>query len=214
MTTAAAKAISSFLIQNGRLSREQLGEILQAQDEGGLSLLEAAVASGYLSEDDYLRTVSEYLDIPYRPRIDVEVNPKILSRVPLSFIKENHVIPICEEDGGCLVAMHDPFNMAPVDDLKLLLGMPMTVMICPLEEIERITAHYFDLQNHSAAQVIMDIDEEEMGLLSSQPLEERRDLLDLANEAPIIKLMNVIISQAVKERASDIHIEPYEKSFA
>ncbi|UCD58518.1 MAG: type II secretion system ATPase GspE, partial [Candidatus Hydrogenedentota bacterium] len=96
-------------------------------------------------------------------------------------------------------------------DLKLLLGMPVTVMICPLEEIERITTHYFDLQNHSAAQVIMDMDGEDSGLLTTEPLEERRDLLDLANEAPIIKLVNVIISQAVKERASDIHIEPYEK---
>ncbi len=211
MTTATGKAIGSFLIQNGYLSREQLGDILQAQDEKSLSFFDAVVQSGHLSEDRYLSAVGEFLDIPYRPRIDVQVNPGILSKVPLSFIKENHVVPICEEENGCLVAVHDPFNLAPVDDLKLLLGMPMSVMICPFEEIERIITHYFDLQNHSAAQVIMDMDEEDMGLLTTEALEERRDLLDLANEAPIIKLVNVIISQAVKERASDIHIEPYEK---
>jgi general secretion pathway protein E len=121
------------------------------------------------------------------------------------------VVPICEEGGECVIAVHDPFNSAPVDDLKLLLGIPTTMIICPGAEIERIINHYFDLQNHSAAQVIMDIEEEEMGLLTTEPLEERRDLLDLANEAPIIKLVNVVISQAAKERASDIHIEPYEK---
>ncbi len=211
MTTTAAKAIGSFLLRNGYLSREQLEETTQTQSEKGLGFLEAIVEKGYLSEEQYLRAVGEFLDIPYRPKIDIQINPNILSKVPLSFIKENRVVPICEENGECLIAIHDPFNMAPVDDLKLLLRMPTSVMICPLEEIDRITTHYFDLQNHSAAQVIEDIDEEEMGLLSAEPFEERRDLLDLANEAPIIKLVNVIISQAAKERASDIHIEPYEK---
>ncbi|GAB4334025.1 MAG: type II secretion system ATPase GspE [Candidatus Abyssubacteria bacterium] len=210
-TVAATKTIRNFLVQKGLLSREQLEEITRIQDEKGLSFFEALLENGSLTEEDYLRTVSEFLDFPYRPKIDAQVNPSILSKVPLSFIKENKVIPICEEGEMCMVAVHDPFNMAPVDDLKLLLGMPVSVMVCPLSEIERITTHYFDLQNHSAAQVIMDMDEEDMGVLSIDTSEERRDLLDLANEAPIIKLVNVIISQAVKERASDIHIEPYEK---
>ncbi len=211
MITVTTKAIGKFLVQNGYLTREQLDDILRRQEDKKSDFLEAAIESGHLTEDKYLKAVSELLDIPYRPKIDMQVNPNILSKVPLSFIRENRVVPICEENGGCLIAVHDPFNTAPVDDLKFLLGMPATVMVCPLGEIERITNHYFDVQNHSAAQVIMDMDEEEMGLLSMEPLEERRDLLDLANEAPIIKLVNVIISQAAKERASDIHIEPYEK---
>lgn len=211
MTTAAVKAIGNYLIQNGYVSRQQFEDILEAQRERNLDFLEAAIESGYLSEDRYLQAAGELLDIPFHPRIDVRVDPNILARVPLSFIKENRVIPICEEDGECLVAVYDPFDMAPVDDLKLLLEMPVKAMICPRDEIDRITAHYFDLQNHSAAQVILDMDEEDVDAFSLEPLEERRDLLDLANEAPIIKLMNVIISQAVKERASDIHIEPYEK---
>lgn len=211
MTTVASKVIGGFLIEKGYLSREQFEDILEAQSEGGVDFVSAAVEKGYLSEDHYLRAVGEFLDIPYRPKIDVQVNSSILSRVPLSFIKENRIVPLCEEDGGsCLIAVHDPFNMAPIDDLRLLLGMPTNVMICPRDEIERITNHYFDLQNHSAAEVISDIEDEDIGLLSAEPLDERRDLLDLANEAPIIRLMNVIISQAVKERASDIHIEPYE----
>jgi len=211
MTTAAIKAIGNFLIQSGHVSRQQIEEILEIKNEKNLDFLEAAIESGYLKEDRYLQAAGELLDIPYSPRIDIPVDPNILSRVPLSFIKENRIVPLREEDGECVVAVHDPFDMAPVDDLKLLLGMPVRAMICPGEEIERITTHYFDLQNHSAAQVIMDMDEEEMDSFSVGPLEERRDLLDLANEAPIIKLMNVIISQAAKERASDIHIEPYEK---
>ncbi len=211
MTTSATKAIGGLLIEKGDLTREQLGDILEAQDEAGVDFLTAAIERGYLSEDHYLKAVGEFLDIPYRPKIDVQVNSSILSKVPLSFIKENRIVPICEEDEGtCLIAVHDPFNMGPIDDLRLLLGMPTNVMICPREEIERITNHYFDLQNHSAAEVISDIEDEDIGVLSIEPLDERRDLLDLANEAPIIRLMNVIISQAVKERASDIHIEPYE----
>jgi general secretion pathway protein E len=211
MTTAAAKAIGNFLIQNGYISRQQFEDIVGLQNERNTDFLDAALESGILTEDQYLKAVGELLDIPYHPLIDVHVDPNILSRVPLSFIKENRVIPLCEESGECIVAVHDPFDMAPIDDLKLLLGMPVKTMICPGEEIERITTHYFDLQNHSAAQVIMDMDDEEMDSFSVEPLEERRDLLDLANEAPIIRLMNVIISQAAKERASDIHIEPYEK---
>ena len=211
MTTTATKAIGGFLVEQGLLTREQFDEILREQGERNLSFLDAAVERGYLSEEHYLRAVGELLDMPYRPKIDVQVNSSILSKVPLSFIKGNRIVPICEEDGSCLVAVHDPFDTGPVDDLRLLLSMPTKVMICPREEIERITNHYFDLQNHSAAEVISDIEEEDIGVLTGEPLEERRDLLDLANEAPIIRLMNVIISQAAKERASDIHIEPYEK---
>jgi general secretion pathway protein E len=211
MTMAAIKAVGNFLIQDGHITRQQFDEILELQAEKNSEFLEAAVEIGYLSEDDYLKAAGKLLDIPYHQRIDIRVDPNILAKVPLSFIKENRVVPICEESGECLVAVHNPFDMAPVDDLKLLLGMPAKLMICSGEEIERITTHYFDLQNHSAAQVILDMDEEEVDSFSIEPLEERRDLLDLANEAPIIKLMNVIISQAVKERASDIHIEPYEK---
>jgi general secretion pathway protein E len=211
MMTATAKIIGEFLIEKGLIGHEQLADILRLQDDDNLDFPDAAIESGHVSEEQYLKAVGEFLDIGYRPKIDTQVNSSILSRVPLSFIKENRIVPICEEEGGtCLVAVNDPFDMGPVDDLKLLLGMPMNVTICPREEIDRITNHYFDLQNHSAAEVINDIEDEDMGLLSGEPLEERRDLLDLANEAPIIRLMNVIISQAVKERASDIHIEPYE----
>ena len=111
MTTAAAKVIGAFLIEKGFLSREQLDEIIQEQGERGLRFVDAAVERGYLSEEHYLEAVGEYLDIPYRPKIDVQVNSSILSKVPLSFIKENRLVPICEEDGGsCLVAVHDPFT--------------------------------------------------------------------------------------------------------
>jgi general secretion pathway protein E len=210
--TTASKEIGSLLVRRGSITREQLDDLLRLQSERHLSLLDAGLESGHLTENDYLQAVGEFLEIPYSPRIEAQVDPAILSKVSLSFIKENEVVPICDDDAGsCVVAVHDPLNMAPIDDLKLLLGMPLSVMICPRAEIERIITHYFDFQQHSAAQVIMDMDEEEMESVATGQIEERRDLLDLANEAPIIRLMNVIISQAVKERASDIHIEPYER---
>jgi general secretion pathway protein E len=110
--------------------------------------------------------------------------------------------------------VNDPVNLLPLDDLRLLLGGPVTPVLCRKGDVQKIIDGYFEQQTENAADMIDSITMAEKDGDKYKNLESmgsERDLLDLANEAPIIKLINLVITGAVKERASDIHIEPFEK---
>ena len=125
------------------------------------------------------------------------------------------MVPYKRNGASYLVAINDPINLLPLDDLRLLLDGPVTPVLCSKENIQFIIDTYFEQQSENAGELIDNIvlsGEEEGKVHTLDHIESERDLLDLANEAPIIKLINLIISGAVKERASDIHLEPFEHS--
>ncbi len=202
-------ALGAHLLAHTSLTTDHLAaaEALQQQRNGHLGGV--LVEEGWLPEEEYLAAAAEYLALEYAPQIDRAVTPALLTKVPLAFLREHLMVPLREEGDCCIVGVYDPFNLHALDDLAALLAMRVEPVVYPRGEIVRVIEGYFDAEQHSAAQIIQDIDETELGLEALA--EERRDLLDLAHEAPIIKLVNVIISQAVRERASDVHIEPYER---
>ena len=201
--------LGSYLLEHTSLSADNLAAAEALHDQRGGSLGAVLMDEGWLPETEYLSAAAAYLSIDFVPRVDKAVSPALLTQVPLQFLREHLMVPLREENGCCVIGVHDPFNFHALDDLAAVLESNVEPIVCPRSEIERIIEGYFDAEHHSAAQIIQDIDENDFTLLGGDL--ERRDLLDLANEAPVIKLVNVIISQAVRERASDIHIEPYER---
>ncbi len=203
------------LVEKGYVDAGQIEEALELQKvKRGRRLGEVLLDLGYLEEDHLLEVLSELHNVPFWPEIEADVDPSLIVKVPLSFIREYEMVPFKENDDCCYVAMRDPLNLLPLDDLRVLLGTTVKPVLSRRDQIEKIINHYFDTQADTAAQVIEDLDEEgdEFGIISQLSQPEERDLLDLANEAPIIKLINLIISGAIKERASDIHVEPLEKN--
>jgi len=205
--------IGEVLVRKGYVDEKQVQEALSLQKvKNDRRLGELLVDLGYIEEDKLLEALSELHNIPYVRELETQMDTAVITRVPLHFIKQYQMVPFKEEKEFYLVAIHDPLNLLPLDDLRLLLDKPVKPVLSSAAAIEEVVNHYFDRQTDSAAQVIEDLDEEEIGILSPMAVpEEERDLLDLAHEAPIIKLINLIVSGAVKDRASDIHIEPFEK---
>jgi general secretion pathway protein E len=115
------------------------------------------------------------------------------------------------EDGVVLVAMSNPFDLQPLDDVSLLLQTPVEPILSTENEILSALNRLYETGAQTAAEVIEDLDTEELGRLAHD-LEVTQDILDQDTEAPIIRLVNSILSQAVRERASDIHLEPFERS--
>jgi general secretion pathway protein E len=152
------------------------------------------------------------LGLPCLERIpEGEVAPELAARVPPGFAKAHRlVLAAADEEGGLVtVAVADPLECAAVDDLGLLLGRQVRVVVAPESEILDAIGR---AQNHaveSAEQVIADLTEDDESIITE--LEESEDLLDSADEAPIIRLVNLILFQAVRDKASDIHIEPYQR---
>src|SRR5262249_41327805 len=121
-----------------------------------------------------------------------------------------HLLPLHADDAGVTVAIADPANYQPLDDLHILFGAPVLPVLAPMEVInEAINRAYDNATTTTAEELMFDLDEERLPT-SSELAAEPRDLLDADDSAPIIKLVNGILSQAVKDRASDIHIEVFE----
>jgi len=205
--------IGEVLVRKGYVDEQHVQEALELQKvKTDRRLGELLLDLAYLEEDKLLEALSELHNIPFVTELETQMDPAVITRVPLHFIRQYQMVPFREEKDFYVVAIRDPLNLLPLDDLRLLLDKPVKPVLSPASEIEKVVHHYFDQHTDTAAQVIEDLDEEEIGILSPMSVpEEERDLMDVANEAPIIKLINLIVSGAIKDRASDIHIEPFEK---
>ncbi len=206
--------IGEILIQLGHVDRAQVTEALELQKIRPKRMGEILMDLGYIREEDLLEALSRQFGIPFERSIRDRIDGALTTKAPISFIREYHMVPFQRNGAGFEIAINDPMNLLPLDDLRLLLGGPVQPVLCPLAEIEAIIDGYFDQQGQNAADMIDSItqdDDEVQELSLLEGGDSHRDLLDLANEAPIIKLINLLISGAVKERASDIHIEPFER---
>jgi general secretion pathway protein E len=134
-----------------------------------------------------------------------------MTKVPLAFARRHCLVPIRMQDGAALVATSRPLNVQPLDDVSLLLKVPVEPVLSSEREILSVLNRLYETGGQTAAQVIEELDAQALGHLV-HGLQEPRDLLEHDSEAPIIQLVNLILSQAVYDRASDIHIEPFERS--
>ncbi len=140
------------------------------------------------------------------------VDSKLAERVPLHFAKTNMVLPLREVDGELIVAISSAKNLYALDDIKRLFNLPVRPVLAPAHEILGAIHNFYEKFSETAQQVVDEIETESESLETlAHRFEEPRDLLELTDEAPIIKLLNSLLFQAVKESASDIHIEPFER---
>ena len=190
------------------LSNESLEEALRIQKEKGDRIGEILVRQKAISDSDLLKALSIQFNIPFSSTLPIEdLNTEFTAKVPIQFLKKYKMVPVVVVNGA-FIAINDPLLFQPVDDLQLLLGLDgIKVVLTPYSAILSTINFAYDMSSDSAEQVIQDMHEEDTDLIISE-IEETGDLLEDTSDAPIIKLVNLMLSQAVKARASDIHIEP------
>jgi len=207
--------LSEILLDLGHIHQEHIDKAFEIQKLKPKRLCEILTDLGYVDEENLLEAYSRQFNIPFEQSILKEVDGALTTKVPLSFIREYLMVPFRRNGNAIHVAINDPTNLLPLDDLRLLLDAPVVPVLCRRYDIESIMDSYFDQQGGNAAEMIdtisLDDGDSDEGFYSLDSADSQRDLLDLANEAPIIKLINLLISGAVKERASDIHVEPFER---
>jgi len=142
---------------------------------------------------------------------DEYVDPAMLEKVSLSYVKKNLVMPLRVKEGHLLVALSSPRAIFTVSELERLTGLPVKPVFAGEKEILDAINRFYDRLSGSAQDVMNGMSGESIESISTTEWEEPKDLLDASDEAPIIKLLNSLLFRAVKDRASDIHIEPYEK---
>jgi general secretion pathway protein E len=142
--------------------------------------------------------------------LDSTIETAWASRLPLSFARSNLLLPLREEDGRLLVAVGDPTNLLALDELQGTLGLAVQGLVVPRDEVLAAINRFYARHSGSAQEVVAELEAEDLSSIATK-FSHPQDLLDLTDEAPVIRLLNSILFEAVKERASDIHIEPFER---
>jgi general secretion pathway protein E len=203
--------IGQIFIEKHGLTPERLEEALASQrGKTGERIGEILVRLNYLSEETVIEAVAHQWDIPFLSAINPEkIDTKLAQSVPISFAKKYKMLPLRQIGRTVQIATSDPLNMAAIDDLRLLLKAPVQVIATPPAMVQRWINKIYEQMTDTTEQAISDLSEENLTSLSQQ-LPETADLLDTDDEAPIIRLMNSVLFEASKQRASDIHFEPFE----
>jgi general secretion pathway protein E len=204
------KIVVEIIQEKKGISSEAAADLLNGQK--GKSFGTLAVEKGLLTEDELLTSLSKKLRVPYVKNLEEEgLDPSLVSRVPIVFSKKHKVVPMKMEDGILTVATPDPLNYEPLDDLRLIIEcQELRVVLSSEREVVRAINRFYEQSADTPEEMIQSMDAESSDRILHE-LEETADLLDISDEAPVIKLVNLILFQAVKERASDIHIEPFQK---
>ena len=212
-TSRYGALLGEILVELGYAHQEEIDEALELQKLRPKRIGEILTDLGYNEEDHILEALSEQTGIPFERSIQENIDAALTTKAPIHFIREYYMVPYRQNGQAYYVALNDPTDLLPLDDLRLLLGGRVLPVICRKSDIQAIIDSYFDQQGEQAAEMIdsITLSGEDDAVHDLDRMESERDLLDLANEAPIIKLINLLISGAVKERASDIHVEPFEK---
>ncbi len=158
-----------------------------------------------------MQNIADRLGIPFQSEIDdSKVETALLMRLPLAFARNNLLLPLHEEDGKIFAAAGDPANLLAIDELQGVFAMPVQPVAVPRQTVIDAINRLYGRISGSAQDVVEELEGVELSALATE-FNEPKDLLDLTDEAPVIRLLNSILFQAVKERASDIHIEPFER---
>lgn len=204
------KPLGEILVSLGVVKPEKLAEALELQNEKGGRIGEILVRLKAATLEDVSRALAEQLGLEFVAHIDPnEIDFELASKIPIAYAKKNSVLPIARTNEGILVATSEPLHLEAIEQLRLLLDAPLKLVVTtPIELIESI-----NLAFDRATSVSEDVGEE----LDSIELDEadlNGEILDIiemrGDEAPIIRYVNRLMHRAIKQRASDIHIEPFE----
>jgi general secretion pathway protein E len=200
--------IGELLLKHTALTKAQLEEALEVQRvEGGL-LGDILLKRNWIHPHDLIRIVCHQIGIPYQTDVKVdEIDPNVVKDLSINYAKHHEVLPCLETDFSVTVLMSNPFNFNVVNDLHMIYKKEIKIICTTPLRVQDAINRVYEKANRNLVDSIEDEEFEE-----NLDLEGPIDILDAtADEAPVIRFVNSIIFRAVKERASDIHIEPYER---
>jgi general secretion pathway protein E len=208
------RLIGEILVKMGAVSGATVQNALEVQGDKGGRIGEILMSMQAVNEVDLAKALASQLGLRFAEAIDADrIDPKLVSGMSLGYVRQNGFLPLeaPEDEDTLRVAVSDPLNVSAVDDLRVLFNREVELVVAPASVIQAAMHRVFD-RRAGADQVVGDLNEEDLGTIAHDLEEQTKDILDEDDEAPIIRLVNSILNQAIKERASDIHIEPFERS--
>jgi general secretion pathway protein E len=199
--------IVEVLFEKGLITPDHLAEAMELRKREGLRLDRALVRLGYVTEEQLLTILSEQLAIPMIDLSEVTIDVETLRSLPAKLVYRKKIVPVSRENGVLTVATSDPYDMYAFDELRLITGLVVQPVLAPEDEIAKLIKTHYGVGGDTIDEMMTADDEVKV---IGETSADTEDLLEMAQEASVIKLVNEIFLEAVSERASDIHIEPYE----
>ena len=200
--------IRETLLRKAGLTQAQIDDALKSERETGQQLDQVLVSKNILSEPKCLQFFADLLGLEFRPSLEGTGVPGVfIHQIPVQFARTHGLIAI--EDTGSLlrVATHKPLEVQPMDDLATLLGREVEAVLATRGEVANLINRAYRHKADGVDEALQDVKDTDIVSIAEN-IQESEDLLD-ANKAPVIKLVNMLLFQALKLRASDIHLQPY-----
>ncbi|NOY28908.1 MAG: Flp pilus assembly complex ATPase component, partial [Planctomycetes bacterium] len=203
-----------YLIKKGILGPEQLQEAETVATSRKLKLQDAIVQLGYATAEQVMRVLAEQHDYEYFDLDNVPIPPAVVELVPESVARENSVIPFSEEDGKLKIVVSDPLDFETFDKLKFILNREVEIGLATKEQInEAINRNYGQMDGESADSMLQEFTDTAIDFTETEDdADSDDDAVVDENSAPVVRLVQLMITEAVQLRASDIHLEPFEKT--
>jgi len=207
----ARLTLADILLKEGFIKEEDAQKAIEYQKMNGGTLSESFLKLGLVKEDQVVIGLAEQLGIPHVKLNNYKLDPEIMKILPEKVIKEKKVVPLSRSGNTLTVAMADPLNVLLIDDLRTLTGCKIQTVVATPSEIEETIADFFSSLATKNIEKLFKESQEEVKIIETKETVDLDKVIREAEKAPIINIVNLILSRAIKERASDIHLEPFEK---
>jgi general secretion pathway protein E/type IV pilus assembly protein PilB len=199
-------SIGEILLERGKITADDLQAALAARKGPNDRLDRILVRMGCVPEREVLEVLGEQLTIPVVDLAEETVDVEMLRRMPSKLVHKRGLVPIGKNGDTMRVATWDPFDVYAFDELRMLSGLKVLAVLAPEGDIQRAIRQHYGVGGEVVQEMMTDSDV----VLLDDSLDENGDTIDEAQEATVVKLVNDIVTEAIRDKASDIHIEPYE----
>ena len=203
---------SDILIQRGIISAEQLAEAKRLAAEKGDRIADCLVRLGYATSEEVMLAIAQEHGLQYVDLKEISIPSNVIELVPESVARENVILPMAEDEDSLQVIVSDPLDLATFDKLRFILNRKIDIALAPRDQIsEAINRYYGQMEGESTDSMLQEFTDTAIDFTETEDedLGEDDGVVD-QNSAPVVRLVHLMISEAVQLRASDIHIEPFE----
>ena len=204
--------IGELLVKENLLSADQLQKARSGAAVSGKRLGSEITGMGFLEESELTDFVAKQYGVPSINLDEFDVSPEVTQLIPEDVVLTHSVVPVNRAGSTLILATSDPSNIFALDDIKLLTGYNIQPVVASEDAIKRAIEKHYE-QADVLDEVMAGFDDSDIDLVQGEEELDAGELGREAEDAPVVKLVNLILTDAVKRSASDIHVEPYEKSF-
>jgi type IV pilus assembly protein PilB len=204
--------LGELLVRENLISMAQLKKAQDEQTKTGGRIGYHLIKTGAIEESKLTDFLSKQYGVPAINLKDFDIDPEIIKLVPKEVCEKHLIIPVNRAGASLIIAMSDPSNIFAMDDIKFLTGYNIETVVASEMAIREAIERYYAPKGPSLEEIVGDFDDADVEV-AEEDEENIDDIAKMADDAPVVKLVNLILLDAIKKKASDIHVEPYEKDF-